>query len=435
MKRKFTTKLVNWQEKNIDKPLIVVGARQIGKTYTINEFCNEHFEDYVYINLEQQADIREIFDKSINPVEIMELIQLHLKRKIDINKTILFFDECQVSEKFIMSLKYFCEDPLPYKIICAGSLLGVKINRFSSSFPVGKVRIEYMYPMDFLEFLWAMGEDMLIAEINKCFFEMKAMDNYLHSKAIKLYKQYLCVGGMPEAVSDFVRVNCNIMDFDDNISRNIIDMYLADMNKYTSSALESVKIEMVYKNVPSQLAKDSKRFRYSDIEKGSDKRKFQSSIDWLISSSMVYSCYDVEKVEIPLNVYKDINAFKLYLSDVGLLTRMSGLRYEDVILDVPFMYRGVLTENYVAQNFVSSNLELYYWTSKNKARVDFLLYNKDGIIPIEVKSSNNNQSKSLKLYMDKYKPKYGIRLSCKNFGYENNIKAIPLYAIFCLENL
>ncbi len=435
MKRKFTEKLENWMEKNIDKPLMVVGARQIGKTYVINEFCEKNFDDYVYVNLEKQNDIKNIFEQTINPSEIMELIQLHLNRKIDVNKTILFFDECQVSEKFIMSLKYFCEDKLPYKIVCAGSLLGVKINRFSSSFPVGKVRIEYMYPMDFLEFLWALEEDELVNEINKCFFEMKSMDDYLHQKAIKLYKEYLCVGGMPEAVNDFIRVKGNIMDFDDSISRNIIDMYLADMNKYTNYNHESIKIEMVYKSVPRSLAKENKKFKYSDIEKGSDKRKFQSSIDWLVSSNMVYQCFGISKVEIPLNVYKDDNAFKLYLSDVGLLTKMSGLRYEDIILNAPFMYRGVLTENFVAENLVSSNVELYYWSSGNKAEIDFLLYNKDGIIPIEVKSSENNQSKSLKYYMEKNKPKYGIRLSTKNFGYENNIKSIPLYAIFCLENL
>ena len=435
MKRKFEEKLMSWKEKNNKKPMMVVGVRQIGKTYTIDKFCKENFSNYIYINLEKQENIRNIFEEMLEPEKIIENIKVYLNLSFDEEETVIFFDECQVSERFIMSLKYFCESDINYKIICAGSLLGVKINRFSSSFPVGKIRIENMFPMDFEEFLMALNENLLIDKIKKCFKEFSSLDNVLHEKALQLYKQYLCIGGMPEAIINFIESNRHLSEFDNKILENIVDMYISDMNKYTYSSYESVKIERVYKNIPGQLAKENKKFQYSKVESGSDKRKFQSAIEWLISSYLTYQCKSVNKIEIPLNVYEDENIFKLYLSDIGILTWMSGIRYDDIMFNSSFMYRGVLTENYVAQNLISNNLMLHYWNNNNKAEIDFLIYNKDGIIPVEVKSSENNQSKSLKVYIDKYKPKYGIRLSTKNFGDENNIKSIPLYAIFCLKDL
>ena len=435
MKRKFEEKLTLWKEKYNKKPLMVIGVRQIGKTYTIENFCKENFNNYIYINLEKQENIKNIFEKTLEPEEIIENIKINLNTSFNDEETIIFFDECQVSERFIMSLKYFCESKINYKIVCAGSLLGVKINRFNSSFPVGKVRIENMYPMDFEEFLRAIGEELLINKIKESFKDFTKLDESLHEKAIQLYKQYLCIGGMPEAVINFIESDRKLSEFDRKITENIIDMYISDMNKYTTNSFESVKIEKVYKNIPSQLAKENKKFQYSALEKGSDKRKFQSAIEWLVSSNLVYQCKCVNKIEIPLNVYEDENTFKLYLSDIGILTLMSGIRYDDIMFDVPFMYRGVITENYVAENLISNEIDLHYWINQNQAEIDFLMYNKDGIIPIEVKSSENNQSKSLKFYIEKYKPKYGIRLSTKNFGYENNIKSIPLYAIFCLKDL
>ena len=435
MRRKFEERLMLWKEKYNKKPLMVVGVRQIGKTYTIENFCKNNFSNYVYINLEKQENIRNIFEKTLEPTEIIENIKVYLNISFDDEETIIFFDECQVSERFIMSLKYFCEPDINYKIICAGSLLGVKINRFNSSFPVGKIRIENMFPMDFEEFLMALNEDLLIKKIKECFKNFSKLDESLHENALNLYKQYMCIGGMPEAVINFLESNRRLSEFDNKIIENIVDMYISDMNKYTYNSYESVKIEKVYKNIPGQLAKENKKFQYSKLEKGSDKRKFQSAIEWLISSYLTYQCKSVDKIEIPLNVYEDENTFKLYLSDIGILTWMSGIRYDDIIFNSPFMYRGVITENYVAQNLISNDIVLHYWNNNNQAEIDFLIYNKDGIIPIEVKSSENNQSKSLKFYMEKYKPKYGVRLSTKNFGFDNNIKSIPLYAIFCLKDL
>lgn len=433
MKRQFEEKLLNWKDSGMKKPLMVVGARQIGKTYIIEQFAKENFEEYIYFNLEKDEEIRSIFENSIDDQKIISNIELFLGKKIDIDRILLFFDEVQVSEKFIVSLKYFNESKNNYKIICTGSLLGVKINRFSSSFPVGKIRLEYMYPMNFEEFLIATGNEMLRDAIKKCYKEMLPMPEFAHNHALMLYRQYLCIGGMPEAVNNFIENGQDILKFDSHIISDIKDMYIADMKKYVKNNLETVKIEKVYKNIPSQLAKENKSFKYNFIDENGRKRKYETSIDWLVSSKMVLIDYNTKKIEIPLKVYVDENNFKLYLSDVGILTNMSEIKYPDIILDNAFIYKGAITENFVAQELISKNEKLYYFTSNKELEIDFLYYSlQDGIIPIEVKSGNNSRSQSLNKYISKYNPKYSIRFSTRNFGFENNIKSIPLYAVFCI---
>ena len=434
MKRLFEKTLLNWKDSGMKKPLMVVGARQIGKTYIIEKFAKENFEQYLYFNLERDSEIRKIFEKTIDDTKIIEELELYIGRKIDIEKSILFFDEVQKSENFIVSLKYFNESDRPYKIICAGSLLGVKINRFKNSFPVGKIRMEFMYPMNFEEFLLATGNELLKNKIKECYETMSPMPEFAHERALELYKKYLCVGGMPEAVNDFIANDLDILKFDSHIISDIKDMYIADMQKYVKSSLETVKIEKVYKNIPSQLAKDNKSFQYNFVEETGRKRKYESSIDWLIASKMVLINYNSKRMEIPLKVYIDEDKFKLYLSDVGILTNMSEIKFPDIMLDRTFIYKGAITENYIAQELTSKGESLYYWTSNRSAEIDFLLYSEDdGIIPIEVKSGNNVKSVSLNIYINKYKPQYAIRFSTRNFGFENNIKSIPLYAAFCIK--
>ena len=434
MKRLFENKLMEWKETGMKKPLMVVGARQIGKTYILEKFAKENFEQYLYFNLEKNNDVRNIFEQTIDDTKIIENLELYIGKKIDIEKTIMFFDEIQVSENFIVSLKYFNESEKNYKIICAGSLLGVKINRFKSSFPVGKIRIEYMYPMNFEEFLIATGNEMLKNKIEECYKSMSKMPDFAHEKAIELYRKYLCVGGMPEAVNNFIENNQDILKFDSHILSDIKDMYIADMQKYVKSSLETVKIEKIYKNIPSQLAKENKNFQYNFVEETGRKRKYESSIDWLVASRMILINYKSKRMEIPLKVYIDEDIFKLYLSDVGILTSMSEIRYTDIMLDRTFLYKAAITENYIAQEISSKGESLYYWSSNRKAEIDFVLYSEeDGIIPIEVKSGNNVRSVSLNMYMKYYRPKYGIRFSTRNFGFENNIKSIPLYAVFCVR--
>jgi len=250
---------------------------------------------------------------------------------------------------------------------------------------------------------------------------------------MKLYKQYLCVGGMPEAVSNFIENEQDILRFDSHIISDIIEMYIADMKQYVTSSLETVKIERVYKNIPSQLAKDKKNFQYNFVEEKGRKRKYESAIDWLVASKMVLINYNAKRMEIPLKVYIDEDNFKLYLSDVGILTNISEVKYPDIMLDNTFMYKGAITENYIAQELTVKGDSLYYWTYGRDSEIDFVLYNDDGIIPIEVKSGNNVKSTSLNTYIRENKPKYAIRISAKNFGFENNIKSIPLYAAFCIK--
>lgn len=433
MKRKIYEDLLKWKNTESKIPLMVVGARQIGKTYIINEFCKKEFKKYIYINLLETPEIVSIFSRDINVMEKFKRIEIFLDTKIDIENTVIFFDEVQESEDIISALKFFCESEEKFKIICAGSLLGVKINRFKKSFPVGKVRILNMASMDFEEFLMANENLMLIDEIYNSYNKMIPIDNVLHNKLIELYKMYLCVGGMPEAVKDIINKKMNILEFNKNIASDIIISYLNDMNKYVVSNAESIKIEAIYKSIPTQLSNPSNKFQYSKLNKNARSRDYIEPLNWLISSSMIYKSNLIKNIQIPLKGFIDENCFKLYLSDVGLLTSLLGVKYNDIILDNLEIYKGIITENYVATQFVSNKNDLYYWSSSNKAEIDFLLYNDDGIIPVEVKANKNIKSKSLNMYIEKFKPKYSIRISNKNFGFENGIKSVPLYATFCIK--
>lgn len=433
MKRKIYEDLLKWKNTESKIPLMVVGARQIGKTYIINEFCKKEFKKYIYINLLETPEIVSIFSRDINVMEKFKRMEIFLDTKIDIENTVIFFDEVQESEDIISSLKFFCESEEKFKIICAGSLLGVKINRFKKSFPVGKVRILNMASMDFEEFLMANEKFMLIDEIYNSYNKMMPIDNVLHNKLIELYKMYLCVGGMPEAVKDIINKKMNILEFNKNIASDIIISYLNDMNKYVVSNAESIKIESIYKSIPTQLSNPSNKFQYSKLNKNARSRDYIEPLNWLISSSMIYKSNLIKNIQIPLKGFIDENCFKLYFSDVGLLTSLLGVKYNDIILDNLEIYKGIITENYVATQFVSNKNDLYYWSSSNRAKIDFILYNDDGIIPVEVNASKNIKSKSLNMYIEKFKPKYSIRISNKNFGFENGIKSVPLYATFCIK--
>lgn len=432
MKRKIYNELIKWKKEDINTPLMVVGARQIGKTYTIDEFCKNEFTNYIYINLLNNKEIIEIFKENINTEEKIKKMELSLGHTIDYENTIIFFDEIQESEELISALKFFCESKVSYKIICAGSLLGVKINRFHSSFPVGKVRIINMYPMNFEEFLWAMDYEIAIPEIKRCYQENVKMSDSIHEKLLNYYRMFLCVGGMPRMVLSLKEIQ-KILEVDKSIASNIYKEYLMDMNKYVTNVTEGIKNETIYNSIPSQLANLSNKFQYGKINNNARKRDYETSLDWLISSKMVLRSNLVKKVEIPLKAYIDDDYFKLYLSDIGLLVSILEIRYDDIMLNKEFMYKGVLAENYVATELIHNYETLYYWKSENRAEIDFLINAKDGIIPIEVKANTNNNSKSLNLYMEKYKPSFAIRISSKNFGFENNIKSVPLYATFCIS--
>lgn len=432
MKREFYKELVKWNKFNPYIPFMLIGARQTGKTYLINEFCKNNFNNYIYINLEKNKEIREIFEDSLDPAEIIKKISIIINTSIapDNEDTIIFFDEIQVSEKAITSLKYFCESEKKYRIICAGSLLGVVLNRFKSSFPVGKIIIKHFYPMTFKEFLLACNQELLIDEIKGCYKKMRAISNPIHNKAINLYKEYLILGGMPMIVKNYVDNNFDITKVDFEFQKYIIDSYKSDMNKYTENT-ESIKINKIYNSMPSQLLKENKKFMYNLIEEKGRKLQFESSIDWLVASGLVIKSTLVTKNESPIKAFLDNDKFKLYLSDAGLLCKLSDITPESILLDKIDSYKGALAENYVASELSTILNELYYYTFY-KYEIEFLINIKGDIIPVEVKSGVNINSKSLNNYIEKYKPIYSIRLSLKNFGFENNIKSIPLYALFCL---
>lgn len=430
MKRKLYDKLIYWKNNKIKMPYMLIGARQTGKTYIITEFCKNEFENYVYINLDSMEEIRQVFEQTIQPKEIIKNIEGLLSIDINIENTIIFIDEIQVSERAINSLKYFCESEENYKIIVAGSLLGVKVNRFKSSFPVGKVWIDYLYPMDFEEFLLAIGEDKLLELIKESYVEMKPMLEVTHNKALALYNDYICTGGMPAAILNYIEHDKNIFKFEDEVLDMIITSYLADMSKYTEN-IEAIRNNKIYNSMPAQLGKENKKFKYSLVEKSARAREYDSSMEWLLSSNMLIKCQSVTTPKSPLKAYVEDN-FKIYLSDIGLLRVLSKININEIITNKNMLYKGVFIENYVAENLYSKYRELYYWVLGNEYEVDFLI-NVDGdIIPIEVKASDNTTSKSLNYYIKRYKPKYSIRLSTKNFGEANGIKSIPLYASFLI---
>ena len=352
----------------------------------------------------------------------------------NLNNTVIFFDEIQESEELISNLKWYNECDKPFKIICAGSLLGVKLKRFHSSFPVGKVEMVNMYPMDFEEFLYTQNMGEYMANVIKdCYNNNKPIDVTTHAKLIDLYRKYLCVGGMPEMVSDFINNDMNILNINKNILENIILAYINDMSKYVSNKSEAVKNEAIYNSIPVQIGNKSNKFQYIKIEKNARSRDYETSLEWLISSNMVFKCCKLNSINIPPEAYKNNDFFKIYVGDSGILTTKLKINVNEIYLNKPFLYKGEITENYVANQLVFNNIALYYWTTNSNSEIDFIVYNEDGLIPIEVKASDNTQSKSLNEYMKRYKPKYAIRLSTKNFGFENNIKSVPLYEAFCIR--
>lgn len=430
MYRKIEEELKEWKT-NYKMPLMLIGARQTGKTYILEEFCKNNFDNYVYINLDKEENIAKVFEETIDPSIIIEKIEIIKNIIINPDDTIIFFDEIQVSERAITSLKYFCESDKPYKIVCAGSLLGVKINRFKSSFPVGKVTIKYLYPMDFEEFLIALGEFNLINEIRKHYEGNEPLMESIHEKALDLYKKYLVLGGMPMMINNFIINNFNISHVNFEIQEQIITSYLADMNKYTENT-EGIKNSQIYTSIPKELARVNNTFKYSIVDKDARKIRYESSLDWLLASNMLLKCDLTEKNESPLKAFINSDKFKLYLSDVGLLRALSNLDYSEVIFDKNEMFKGVLTENYIACEFYPKFKELCYYNF-DKYEIDFLIKIDGDIIPVEVKSGRRTNSKSLNEYIKKYNPKYSIRISSKNFGFENNIKSVPLYAVFCIN--
>ena len=431
MYRKIVNFLENWKESPHRKPLILQGARQVGKTYSILEFGRTHYENVAYFNFESNPKLNKTFEENISPDYLVPILSHISGQTIVREKTLIVFDEVQLCERALTSLKYFYEEEPDYHIIVAGSLLGVAVNRAKFSFPVGKVDMKTLYPMDMEEFMIAMGKTALAQQIKKSFATDTPLPSALHDAAIMLYRQYLVVGGMPECVLQFTQTqNYTLIR---HIQDTILTSYLNDMSKY-NNLNEIKKTRLTYDNITVQLSKKHTRFQYKLLKKGGRASEFENAIEWLCLSGITSQVYRAEQIRKPLENYRDIDAFKIYVSDLGLLCAKKDLAANDVLYMVDEIddFKGGMTENYVNVQLTINGYTTYYWESERGAEVDFVIQRDGQLIPIEVKSADNTKAKSLNIYIKVYQPSYAIKLSTKNFGFENGKKTVPLYAAFCI---
>ncbi|OFZ82969.1 MAG: ATPase [Bdellovibrionales bacterium RIFOXYD1_FULL_53_11] len=431
MKRKLYQELTEWKNsKQVRKPIVLYGARQVGKTHLIKEF-GKSYKDVFYINFEMNPSLIQDFETDLSPVYLLNKFETYFGKKIIPGESLIFFDEVQLCERALTSLKYFCENAPEYHVIAAGSLLGVAIHREKYSFPVGKVRLLNLYAFDFEEFLWACNHELLAQEIRKCFQARIHMSPSLHQLALEMYKNYLIVGGMPEAINHYL-LEKRLIDAG-NIQNNILNSYIADMAKYTTPA-ETTKILACFNSIPAQLAKDNRKFQYKVVQKGGSATIFGASLDWLSAAGIIAKCQKVNQGVLPLAAQQELGHFKIFMNDVGLLVLKSGVNAHDLLSDNIHSYIGAITENYAANALVTNGHALYYWESNSLAEIDFVIQLEGKIIPIEVKSNLRVKSRSLSVYTSKFKPAFSIRVSAKHFGFENSIFSIPLYAMFCIES-
>lgn len=430
MKRNVFQKLEEWKANLRRKPLLVYGARQVGKTYLLKEFGASSFSEVVYFDLEKQADVRAAFEGDLSPSHIISKLSQVVGRAFDLSNTLVIFDEIQASNRALASLKYFYEEMPSAYIVAAGSLLGVAVSREGYSAPVGKVNVLTLHPMTFDEFLRAMDEELLIEGISESYH--KSEPYFLHDRALDLYRTYLLVGGMPEAVLTYKEMQ----DFEEvsRVQNTILDLYIADMAKY-AQPYETARIVEAWKSIPAQLAKENKKFQYKTVRSGGRASQYETALAWLEAAGLVDKCVQITSGQLPLSLHENREAFKIYLADTGLLSARMQIR-PALLLDAEnrsALDMGSVVENYIAQTLTAQGYDLLYWVSKGKAEVDFVI--DPGLshaIPLEVKSAHNVRSKSLMVYKEKYEPPYVVRLSTKNFGFENEVESVPLYAAFCL---
>lgn len=430
MKRTIEIALRDWKNQKNRLPLLLQGARQVGKTYSLLEFGKNNFKYTAYYNFESNTELQRIFDRDLSPQRIIRELSVYSTSPLVPEETLIIFDEIQVCERALTSLKYFAEEAPQYCLAAAGSLLGLAINRDKYSFPVGKVQIKTMFPMNMEEFLWAQGKDQAASMIREC----TEKDSYcsLHNHFLDEYKKFISIGGMPQVVKQYIE--SQDYNFIVALQKNIIDAHVADMAKYAEKA-ETVKILAVYNSLPAQLAKENKKFQYKTIKSGARAVQYETALDWLVASATVNKCLKVHEGKSPLIAYADAGSFKVYMGDTGLLCSRYGIPPEQLLNESPGWQniKAVLAENHVAASLAASGYTPYYWESAGKAELDFIIQRPNGeIIPIEVKSSEHVRSKSLHLFVSRYSPPMSVRISAKNFGFENGIKSVPLYAAFCI---
>lgn len=434
MYRKITDYLERWKSDKYRKPLIVQGARQVGKTYAILEFGKKNYDNVAYFNFQTSSSLAATFEENLSPSYLLPVLSHISGQTITKGNTLIVFDEIQLCERAVTSLKYFCEEAPEYHVIAAGSLLGVAVNRKKFAFPVGKVDRYTMYPMDMEEFLLAMGETELVKRIHSCFVKDTPMPVALHEAGLRLYRSYLAVGGMPEAVARYIDTGdyTQVRHVLETIQMDCLD----DMSKYQESSNEIKKTRLAYGTVAVQLSKKNTRFQYKIIKTGARAAEYENAIEWLASANLIIRIYRAGQIMKPLENYKDIDDFKIYLSDTGLFCAQKDIRAEDILYMEEELtdFKGGMIENYVLVQLVRSGFKPYYWRNKTGTKeVDFIIHQNGKLIPVEAKSSERVKAASLNDYVKYYKPTYSIRISEKNFGFENNIKSVPLYAVFCIQ--
>ena len=431
MERLINRALLEWRHSKGRKPLVLYGARQVGKTHSIMEFGAGNYAAVAYFYFENNPDLCGLFEDGISSVKsLMAKLEAYSNQTIVPGQTLMVFDEVQTCGAALNSLKLFHESAPEYHIIAAGSLLGVELNRKGFSFPVGKVDELRMFPLAFDEFLMEFNPK-LIPLISECFDNNTPLDSGLHSQALELFLQYLVIGGMPEVIVEYSKTENYSTVRAKQLS--ICNNYISDMNKYTDTKTQAIRNEAVYNTLPSQLAKENRKFQYAKIKSGARANDYENSLSWLEKASVIIKCSKVTEGKEPLANYEDFLSFKAYMSDVGLYCAKSNNSHLSVLgRTMGDSAKGALTENYVAQQLHAKGHRLYYWESNNRAELDFVLQIENSIIPIEVKSWEAVRSQSLEVFRKRYGIDHAIRISAKNFGYENGIKSVPLYAVWCL---
>ncbi|MDO9154986.1 MAG: AAA family ATPase [Paludibacter sp.] len=422
--REIITRLSKWRNAANRKPLILQGARQVGKTYALKQFGKMHFESVAYFNFDEQIELKQFFAQTKDVSRILQNLSLAHGKAIIPEKTLIIFDEIQECNDALNSLKYFNENAPEYAVTCAGSLLGVALNR-GASFPVGKVDFMTVYPVSFSEFLGVSGPNLLDYLHTKNDFE--PIPELFFNQLVDKFKMYFISGGMPEAIVELVEKQD--VEETQQILTNILKAYQLDFSKHTENNMIP-KLIHIWNSIPSQLARENKKFVYQLVKHGARAREYEDALLWLSQAGLIYKIFCSKKPALPLSAYDDLSAFKVYLSDVGLLRRLSALDpiaiREGNRLFVEF--KGALTENYILQSLISQYDEIpRYWTSGNQAEVDFLIQDKNDIIPIEVKADENINGKSLTVYENHYQPKMRIRFSMKNLKQDGNLINIPLF--------
>ena len=431
MERKIENTILNWKNSSKRMPLIIKGARQIGKTYTALMIGKKYYKNTVYFNMEDSQELVSIFEKDFDIERIITELSIRSGESIFKNETLIIFDEIQACERALLSLKYFCEKAPEYHIIAAGSLLGVALNREKYSFPVGKVDMITMYPMDFEEFLWALNQHDLADAIREHYQSNEMFS--LHDTAMMYYKTYLLVGGMPRAVLDYIETKD--YNFVTASQKSLNDSYIADMAKYATPN-ETTRIMNAYNSIPAQLSKENKKFQYKVIKSGARAYEYETPIEWLNASGVINKCVKIREGKMPLSVFVENESFKIYMADTGILCSKFSIPAKMILTETNAFdgFKGALTENYVAAALKTNGYDLYYWEANGKAELDFVIQSAEGdIIPVEVKAADNVRAKSLGVFMKKYDIQKAIRISSKNFGFENNIKSVPLYAVFAIN--